>query len=136
MAEERKGFLREAAELFGFRIGRPEKEAPLPSFVPPSNDDGAIAINEGGAFGTTVDLDNRIKNESQLITKYREMALQPEAEKAIDDVCNEAIIVDNNQMPVDVDLDDTKLSPNIKNIIRTEFDYILRLLKMNTRGYE
>ena len=64
------------------------------------------------------------------------MALQPEAEKAIDDVCNEAIIVDDNQMPVDVDLDDTRLSPNIKNIIRTEFDYILRLLKMNTRGYD
>ena len=34
MAEERKGFLREAVELFGFRIGRPEKEEPLPSFVP------------------------------------------------------------------------------------------------------
>ena len=69
--------------------------------------------------------DNNIKNEAHLITKYREMALQPEAEKAIDDVCNEAIIVDDNQMPVDVDLDDTRLSPNIKNIIRTEFDYIL-----------
>ena len=51
-------------------------------------------------------------------------------------MCNEAIIVDDNQMPVDVDLDDTKLSSNIKNIIRNEFDYILRLLKMNTRGYD
>ena len=51
-------------------------------------------------------------------------------------MCNEAIIVDDNQMPVDVDLDDTKLSSNVKNIIRNEFDYILRLLKMNTRGYD
>ena len=64
----------------------------------PSEDDGAIAINEGGAFGTTVDLDNRIKSETQLITKYREMALQPEAEKAIDDIVNEAIIIDDNKM--------------------------------------
>jgi len=136
MAEERKGFLREAVELFGFRLGRPETKEPLQSFVPPSLDDGAVAISEGGAFGTTVDLDNKIKSEAHLITKYREMALQPEAEKAIDDVCNEAIIVDDNQMPVDVDLDDTKLSSNVKNIIRSEFDYILRLLKMNTRGYD
>ena len=29
-----------------------------------------------GFFGTTVDLDNGIKSETQLITKYREMALQ------------------------------------------------------------
>ena len=100
MAEERKGFLREAVELFGFRIGRPEKEEPLPSFVPQNIEDGAVAISEGGAFGTTVDLDNKIKNETQLITKYREMALQPEAEKAIDDVCNEAIITDDNQLPI------------------------------------
>jgi len=52
MAEERKGFLREAVELFGFRIGRPEKEEPLPSFVPQNIEDGAVAISEGGAFGT------------------------------------------------------------------------------------
>ena len=73
MAEERKGFLREAVELFGFRLGRPENKEPLQSFVPPSLDDGAVAINEGGAFGTTVDLDNKIKSEAHLITKYREI---------------------------------------------------------------
>jgi len=137
MAEERKGFLREAVELFGFRIGRPEKEAPLPSFVPPSNDDGAIAINEGGAFGTTVDLDNRIKSETQLITKYREMALQPEAEKAIDDIVNEAIIIDDNKMPVEMNLDEIEeLSDDIKDLMREEFEHCLKLLKMNTKGYD
>ena len=45
MAEERKGFLREAVELFGFRLGRPETKEPLPSFVPPSLDDGAVAVS-------------------------------------------------------------------------------------------
>ena len=137
MAEERKGFLREAVELFGFRIGRPEREAPLPSFVPPSEDDGAIAINEGGAFGTTVDLDNRIKSETQLITKYREMALQPEAEKAIDDIVNEAIIIDDNKMPVEMNLDEIEeLSDDIKDLMREEFEHCLKLLKMNTKGYD
>ena len=70
MAEERKGFLREAVELFGFRIGRPVKVEPLPSFVPQNIEDGAVAISEGGAFGTTVDLDNNIKIETQIITNY------------------------------------------------------------------
>tara|TARA_A100001011_G_scaffold368251_1_gene422373 strand:- start:4146 stop:5678 length:1533 start_codon:yes stop_codon:yes gene_type:complete len=137
MAEERKGFLREAVELFGFRIGRPEREQALPSFVPPSQDDGAIAINEGGAFGTTVDLDNRIKSETALITKYREMALQPEAEKAIDDIVNEAIIIDDNKMPIDLNLDEIEeLSDDIKELIRDEFEHCLKLLKMNTKGYD
>ena len=137
MAEERKGFLREAVELFGFRIGRPEKEEPLPSFVPQNIEDGAVAISEGGAFGTTVDLDNKIKNETQLITKYREMALQPEAEKAIDDVCNEAIITDDNQLPINLDLDEVEtISASVKEMMRVEFEYIQRLLKMNTKGYD
>ena len=140
MAGERKGFLREAVELFGFRIGRPDKDAQnLPSFVPPSNDDGSLTIAEGGAFGTTVDLENKIKNESALITKYREMSLQPEAERAIDDVINEAIIVDDNQMPVEINMDDVEegyLSEDIKELIRMEFDSILKMLRMNTKGYE
>ncbi len=137
MAEERKGFLREAVELFGFRIGRPEKEEELPSFVPQNIEDGAVAISEGGAFGTTVDLDNKIKNETQLITKYREMALQPEAEKAIDDVCNEAIITDDNQLPINLDLDEVEtVSTSVKEMMRDEFEYIQRLLKMNTKGYD
>ncbi len=140
MAEERKGFLREAVELFGFRIGRPtEKETEnLPSFVPPSSDDGALTIAEGGAFGTTVDLDNKIKNETALITKYREMSLQPEAEKAIDDIVNEAIIVDDSQMPIELNLDNIDeeyISEDIKDIIRMEFESIVKMLKLNTEGY-
>ena len=141
MAEERKGFLREAVELFGFRIGRPAEQEveSLPSFVPPSQDDGALTLAEGGAFGTTVDLDNKIKNESALITKYREMSLQPEAEKAIDDIVNEAIIVDDNQMPVELNLDDIDeeyVSDDIRDLIRMEFENITKMLKLNSNGYD
>ena len=141
MAEERKGFLREAVELFGFRIGRPAEQEveSLPSFVPPSQDDGALTLAEGGAFGTTVDLDNKIKNESALITKYREMSLQPEAEKAIDDIVNEAIIVDDNQMPVELNLDDFDeeyVSDDIRDLIRMEFENVTKMLKLNSNGYD
>ena len=83
---------------------------------------------------TTVDLDNRIKSETQLITKYREMALQPEAEKAIDDIVNEAIIIDDNKMTVEMNLDEIEeLSDDIKDLMREEFEYCLKLLKMNTK---
>ena len=99
-----------AIELFGFQIGRKEDELPptVQSFAPPPNTDGALNVTEGGAFGTTVDLDGAAKNEAALITRYREMSLQSECDKAIDDVCNEAIIFDDTDGSVDVILNDIK----------------------------
>jgi len=128
-----------AVNLFGFKIGRNVDEKQLdnlPSFVPPAQDDGSITVAEGGAFGTTVDLDNTVKNEAQLITKYREMSQQPEAERAIDDIVNEAIVGDDTQAPLEIVLDDVEQPESIKKKIREEFDYILKLMKFNYRGYD
>ena len=128
-----------AVNLFGFKIGRDVDEKQLdnlPSFVPPAQDDGSITVAEGGAFGTTVDLDNTVKNEAQLITKYREMAQQPEAERAIDDIVNEAIVGDDIKAPLELVLDDVEQPESIKKKIREEFDYILKLMKFNYRGYD
>jgi len=128
-----------AVNLFGFKIGRDVDEKQLdnlPSFVPPAQDDGSITVAEGGAFGTTVDLDNTVKNEAQLITKYREMAQQPEAERAIDDIVNEAIVADDNQAPIEIVLDDIEQPESIKKKVREEFEHILKLMKFNYRGYD
>jgi hypothetical protein len=125
--------------LFGFRIGKQDdklEQPNIPSFAPPPNDDGAAAVNEGGAFGTTVDLESTIKNETLLITKYREMAQQPECDKAIEDVINEAIISDEKESPLSIVLDDTEFSANIKKRITEEFTNILNLLNFNSRAYD
>jgi hypothetical protein len=64
------------------------------------------------------------------------MAQQPEAEKAVDDIINEAIVADNNQAPVEIVLEDVQLSAAMKDKIRDEFDYILKLMKFNYRAYD
>lgn len=127
-----------AIELFGFQLGRKEEELPptVQSFAPPSSMDGALDVNEGGAFGTTVDLDGSSKTEASLITKYREMARQSECDKAVDDVCNEAIVFDAKQGSVNISLDDLELPNAIKKRVREEFDEVLKLLDFNTRGYD
>jgi len=127
-----------AIELFGFQIGRKEEDLPVSvqSFAPPTNLDGTLEVNEGGAFGTTVDLDGTSKNEAALITKYREMARQSECDKAIDDVCNEAIVYDESEPPVSVVLDHVDLPEAIKKRVREEFETILDLLDFNSRGYD
>lgn len=129
-----------AFELFGFRIGKPEdqqEEKPsIRSFAPPSNDDGAIPVSEGGAFGTTVDLEGLTKNEAQLITKYREMALQPECQRAVDDIINEAVITDERELPVNIVLDETQVPDKIKKRITEEFEFLLKLLNFSNKGYD
>ena len=125
-----------AIELFGFRIGKAEEQNDnIVSFAPPEPDDGSLTIAQGGVFGTTIDLEGTAKNESDLITKYREMLLQPECEKAIDDIVNEAIVGDNKEQAVQIILEDTELPTTIKNSINDEFDNVLSLLQFNTKSY-
>ena len=125
-----------AVKLFGFRIGKEDEHRDsVVSFAPPENDDGSITVAEGGVFGTTIDLEGTAKNEAGLITKYREMVLQPECERAVDDIVNEAIVGDEQESPVKVILDNVDVSSSIKNTITEEFDEITKLLKFNTKAY-
>ena len=117
--------------LFGFTISRQENEdqqATQQSFTPPSNDDGALTITSAAYYGTYVDLDGTAKNEVELISRYREMAMQPEIESAIDDIVNEAICQDDDGKIIQIVLDDLKQPEKIKKAIKDEFGTVLRLL--------
>lgn len=117
--------------LFGFTINRTNKEiekSVQQSFTPPINDDGALTITSAAYYGTYVDLDGTAKNEVELISRYREMAMQPEIESAIDDIINEAIVQDDDGKNINIVLDDLKQPEKIKNSIKDEFETILKLL--------
>lgn len=125
------------ARFFGFEIKRASDNVQqTPSFVPNNQDDGALAIAPGGAYGTYVDLDGSVRGEAQLIARYREMAQHPEVDNAIDDIVNEAIVQEADERPVTLNLDDTKFTPKMREIIRYEFDEILSMLRFNTFGYD
>jgi hypothetical protein len=124
------------AKLFGFEIKRATDNNAPESFAPPIKDDGAVVVSEGGVFGTYVDLEGTSRSEAELVTRYREMAHQPECESAIDDIVNEAIVGDHTEL-VDIVLDDIEdMSDNVKELIRDEFDNVLRLLDFNSDGYD
>ena len=44
---------------------------------------------------TTLDMDGQYKNEVELILKYRDMSQMSDCEIAIDNIVNEAIVVDD-----------------------------------------
>jgi len=116
--------------LFGFTISREKDElekASQQSFSPPTTDDGALTITSAAYYGTYVDLDGTAKNEVELISRYREMAMQPEIESAIDDIINEAIVQDDDGTITNIVLDNLKQPEKIKKAIKDEFQTILRL---------
>jgi hypothetical protein len=130
-----------AINLFGFSIskkGTSEEETPKKSlsFVPPDFDDGAVPIEVGGYFGTSIDFDGTIKSDIDLIKKYRDMALHPETESAIADICNEAIVYDDTFQTVKIDTANLKQSKSIKDKVEAEFEEVLELLNFSRRGYE
>jgi hypothetical protein len=115
--------------LFGFTISRGEDQQDTQqSFTPPANDDGALTITSAAYYGTYVDLDGTAKNEVELISRYREMAMQPEIESAIDDIVNEAICQDDDGKIIQIILDDLDQPDKIKKAIKEEFHTVLRLL--------
>ena len=128
-----------AFSLFGFEISRPredEDKANQQSFAPPPNDDGALTISQAAYYGTYVDLDGTAKNEVELIGRYREMAMQPEIESAIEDIVNEAIVQDDDGTSTKIVLDKLEQSDKIKKAIENEFNTILKLLNYNNMSQD
>ena len=131
-----------AITLFGFTIGRkPEstnqqQEPTQKTFALPQNDDGAVVIQSGAYYGTYVDLDGVVRNEIELITRYREMSMQPELETAIDEIVNEAIVMEDSGKSVEINLDELQQPESIKKKILDEFDHILKLLNFGNMGHD
>ena len=127
------------AELFGFTIARKKQEDQqenLPSIVSPTQEDGAVEIAPGGAYGTYVDLEGKAKNEGELVTKYRQMVQQPECDSAVQDVVNEAIVISEDSGPVNIVLDKLDYPQSIKKKITEEFESILKMLDFNNTAYD
>lgn len=123
--------------LFGFRLGKKDEEennlVPV-SFTPPAADDGSITVSSSAFLGTTIDQDGTAKNEVELISRYREMSVQPEIESAIEDIVNEAVVQNDEGRNIKLVMDDLDQPEKIKEAIQAEFDNILKLLNFNNMG--
>ena len=125
------------AKLFGFSIEDGEKNPKgVVSPIPPQGENGVDYYIQGGFSSQVVDIEGIYKNEHELIKRYREMALHPEVDNAIEDVVNEAIVSDTNDSPVEIDLENLNASDAIKTIIRKEFKHIKDLLDFDTKSHE
>lgn len=124
-------------QIFGWEFKRKESEDQFDSFVPKteSNEDGGITIAAGGAYGTYVDLDGTIRSEAELIARYREMAINPEVDAAVEEITNDAINMEDNQV-VKIILDDLEFGDKVKKNISDCFEKTIDLLEFNNRAHD
>ena len=125
------------AKLFGFSIDRNQDKSPsIVSPVPETNQDGVDNYVSSGFYGQYVDIEGVYKTEHDLIKRYREMALHPEADGAIEDVVNEAIVSDLYDSPVEIELSNVGVSEPLKKKIRDEFKYLKEILDFDRKSHE
>ena len=125
------------ARLFGFSIEDKEKKSPsIISPVPQNNEDGVDNYISSGFYGSYVDIEGVYRTEFDLIRRYREMALHPEADGAIEDVINEAIVSDLYDSPIEIELSNLNASDKLKKIIREEFKNIKEILDFDSKSHE
>jgi len=125
------------ARLFGFSIDDTEKIPPsVVSPVPENNADGSDHYLTSGFFGSYVDIEGIYRTEFDLIKRYREMALHPECDSAIEDIIQEAIVSDTNDSPVEIELSNLNASEGIKKRIREEFKAVKDLLDFDKKAHE
>src|SRR6056300_701163 len=126
------------AELFGFKIERLKGPStdPRQNIVPPQADDGTQTVPAGGFFASYGGFDVTARNELDLIRRYREVALHPECDLAIEDIVSEAIVSNENQQSVQLDLSKIDYSDSIKKRIRESFSEVLKLLNFDIKGHD
>ena len=133
--------------ILGFELGRKKKITSLPqlegqpqpvkSFIPPDSDDGASVIDYIGGHGFGIHVlnyDVSSQNDAEMIGKYRQMSEHSETQTAIEDIVNQAIVLNEKSKPVSLNLDKTKLEASVKKKIQAEYEDIMRLLHFNTKG--
>jgi len=121
------------------KLKKRNKDTKLEAISIPRSDEGAVDIDRNNSYDMyssfKFDLDQVPSEEYDLIQKYRELALHPVVEDAIDEIVNEAVVNDNYNDIVYLNLDKTDLSENIKKKITTEFEHILKIMSFKTKAY-
>ncbi len=123
--------------LFGFSIDDQQQKPPsVVAPVPKTNEDGVDNYIASGFYGQYVDIEGVYRTEYDLMKRYREMVLHPEADAAVEDVVNEAIVSDLYDSPVEIELSNVNASDKLKDKIREEFKYIKEMMDFDKKAHE
>ena len=80
--------------LFAFQLTIHIRNQPktVVSPIPENNEDGADYYLASGFYGQYLDVEGVFKTEFDLLKRYRDMALHPEVDSAIEDIISEFLL--------------------------------------------
>lgn len=104
--------------------------------IPEFNEISKDLVQQGGINHTFFNFDVEFENIAQLIHQYSQFALLDFVEEAIDEIVDEAIVMDDTNPVIDLNLDLVDLSESTKKKIIDEFNYLKRLLKFDIKADE
>jgi len=124
--------------IFGFNINYKKKQDQAPSVIIPMADDGSTVISTSAAayYSQVVDMDTSIKNENDLIRRYREISHHPECDAAIEEITNEAVCIDEEGEVCKLNLEKLKVSDSIKKKIQEEFQEIKYIMDFDCKAHD
>lgn len=124
-------------ELFGFSFNKKQRDVEPDTSIrlPFEEPDGSAVVSSGTNHNYQMNVDPSWKTESDLINYYRDMAMNHNVEKAIEEIVTDAIVIDNDS-PVRIDYDETlNISESIRKKIAEEFEHVLDILDFRNEGH-
>ena len=125
----------------GFEI-HDKKEGPenekVKSFVPPlEENETSIIASAGSVYGHSIDVrGDQFTNDRDMIIRYRNSAMHPEADKAIKEIVNEMVVANDEDLPISLNLEHVALDESVKKKIVAEFDHIVDLLDFRKYAHD
>lgn len=132
-------FINKFKNMIGLNISPKEKDNTNTSKVLSATEDGSTIIDTVGPTFVSRSMNTNFifDDEFNLIKKYRDMSLNVDCDRAIDNIVNEIINIDeNNDSPITINLDKCTFDDELKDAIRKEFDKILLLLNFKNNGQQ
>ena len=125
-------------QIFGFEIRKADE---APAIVPQNTNDGAVEQYTGSGaayFSHVFDINGKLTSDVDRINRYRQMSMVAEIDSAIEEITAEAVVVEEEKLPVEVNVvaTDDELPPQIREAIVEEFKNILALMEFNTNGHD
>lgn len=99
----------------------------------PENEPETKIVDGGSSYDYISLYNTEFTSAKELILTYRNMASNFEIGEAIDEIENDAVVVEDDES-ISINTDRTKLSEVIQKKIRVEFDIILKLLDWDSMG--
>lgn len=125
-------------ELFGYELKKKSNEiqGTDPGLrLPVEEADGTTVTSSGSNAAEVFSMDPTWRSEADLIQYYRDMAMNHNVDRAIEEIVTDAIVVDAGKQPVKIDFEDgSDISTKIQDRIVEEFEGILQLLDFKHDG--